>query len=160
MGITTIWELTSVCVYAHGTKAYLLFTPSDVNHSISTMRQHLGLLGHKKEHNAPQLNKAQCNFCCYSETHPSLSPTHISKIINRCPNSLFWPEYHKHTSSFCVLFVFQFCVIKSGYIPLHFLDCTLIALILIQSGFKKKKHLREHVLNYKYGLIPFQLNPD
>lgn len=51
----------------------------------------------EKEHNAPKLDKAQCSFCCYSETQPSLSPTHICKIINRCPKSLLWRVYHKHT---------------------------------------------------------------
>lgn len=60
----------------------------------------------KKEQNAPKLYKAQCGFCCYSETRPSLSPTHICKIINRCLKSLHRPAYHKH--SLCLIILFHF----------------------------------------------------
>lgn len=35
----------------------------------------------KKEQNALKLYKAQCGFCCYSETRPSLSPTHSAKSL-------------------------------------------------------------------------------
>lgn len=64
---------------------------------VSTVSQHLELLGHKKEEKSSKLDAAQCSFCCYSESHPSLSPTHICKIINRCQSGLLWPAYCKHT---------------------------------------------------------------
>lgn len=55
----------------------------DGNHSVSIPGQNLGpgLLCHKKEHNASQSTEAQCSFCWYSESHPSLSPTHICKWL-------------------------------------------------------------------------------
>lgn len=79
------------------TLVYWHVTLCDGNHSRSTASQRLELLRNKKEHNAPKLDKAQCSFCCYSETRPSLSPTHICKIINRCLKSFLRPAYHKHS---------------------------------------------------------------
>ena len=98
---------------------YWHFTLSDGNHSVRTGSQHLELLGHKKEHNAPKLDGAQYSFCCYSETRPSLSPKHICKIINRCLKSLLWPAYHKHTPS-PLLYYSIFSVTMSGSIPFVF----------------------------------------
>lgn len=90
------------------TLVYWHITLCDGNHSVSTMSQYFELLGHKKkkEQNALKLYKAQCGFCCYSETRPSLSPTHICKIINRCLKSLLRPAYHKH--SLCLIILFHF----------------------------------------------------
>ncbi len=145
-GITTILLFVCVCacalvsaqkhVYAHmhtglhtDVSVLAFHCECDGNHSVSTASQHLEILGHKKEHNAPKLDKAQCSFCCYSETRPSLSPTHICKIINRCLKSLLRPAYRKYTLS-TSLYYSIFSVTMSGSVPLHFLNSISTAHVL------------------------------
>lgn len=109
---------------------YWHVTLCDGNHSVSTESQPLELLGHKKEHNAPKLDKAQCGFCCYSETSPSLSPTHICKIINRCLKSLLRPAYRKHALSTSLYYsIFSVTMSRAG--PLRFLNSISIAHVLM-----------------------------
>lgn len=94
--LCTLYTKACFCTYALDCMLTLLCwlaAPHDGNHFIRNASQHTELLGHKKEHNAPKLHKAQCSFCCYSETHPSLTETHICTIINKCERSL----YRKHT---------------------------------------------------------------
>ena len=143
------------------------FTLSDGNHSVSSASQHSRAPGsQKKEQNAPKLDKAQCSFCCYSETRPSLSPTHICKIINRCLKSLLRPAYRKHTLSLphCIIPFAQsprlapFLCISS--IPSPLLTCRM------QSGHKHMQILPvkitertdSHRLTSVRRLISFQQN--
>lgn len=104
--------------------AYWHFTLSDGNNSVSAVSQHLELLGHKTEHNALKLDKAQCSFCCYSETLPSLSPTHICKIINRCLKSLHRPAYHKHSTSLLLHFLSHHAWLCFSAFPQFHLCCS------------------------------------
>lgn len=96
----------------------------------------------KKEHNASKLDKAQCSFCCYSETHPALSPTHICKIINRCQRSLIQPVYHKHALPTSLHYSI-FSVNISGCAALHFFCSIPIAHMLLRSGHKHMQIIRE-----------------
>lgn len=143
-------------------------TLCDGNHSVSTASQHSELPGHKREHNAPQLDKAQCGFCCYSETRPVLSPIHICKIINRCLKSLLRPAYHKHTLS-TTLYCSIFSISTSGSVPLHFLNPFSAAHTLMQSDHKHMQTLtqknikllaRSHMLTSVLRLIPFHQSQD
>lgn len=138
---------------------------------MSAVSQHLELLGHKTEHNALKLDKAQCSFCCYSETRPSLSPTHICKIINRCLKSLLRPAYQKHALYLTILFHFlsRHAWLRSSAFPQFHLHHSRADALRPQThaNTHKAKHkmCRENLQPLNLGssacvrlIIPFQQN--
>lgn len=151
------------------TLVYWHVTLCDGNHSRSTASQRLELLRNKKEHNAPKLDKAQCSFCCYSETRPSLSPTHICKIINRCLKSFLRPAYHKHSLPHYIIPFSQspclapFLCISS--IPSQLLTCWCTQASNTCKYSQRKTlslptHTHTHMLTSVLRRIPFQQNHD
>ncbi len=96
----------------------------------------------KREHNALKIDKAQSSFCCYSETRPALSPTHICKIINRCLKSLISVSVSQ-TRTLPQLYYSICSVTISGSLPLHFLNSIPSAHVLMHSGHKHMQMQRE-----------------
>lgn len=107
----------------------------------SSASQHSELPGHhQKEQNASKSDKAQCSFCGFSETRPSLSPTHICTITNRCPKIPSQPAYRKLALCPSVYYSI-FSVTTSGSVTLHFLNSISSAHVRKRSGQKPMQML-------------------
>lgn len=107
----------------------------------SSAGQHSELPGHhQKERNASKSDKAQCSFCGFSETRPSLSPTHICTITNRCPKIPSQPAYRKLALRPSVYYSI-FSVTTSGSVTLHFLNSISSAHVPKHSGQKPMQML-------------------
>lgn len=81
-----------VCAHMHSSLAcwhYFTAALCDDNHSVSAASQHSELLGHKREHNASKLDKAQCSFCCYSEAHPACPQQTSAKSLTDVKGASF-----------------------------------------------------------------------
>lgn len=115
--ITTILLFVSVCAHQRTPRLTRSTSRADVSLLVclssvtvttrSSVSQHSQLPGHQKERNASKSDKAQCSFCGFSETRPSLSPTHICTITSRCLKSPSQPAYRKTCAlSLSVLFHF------------------------------------------------------
>lgn len=107
----------------------------------SSASQHSELPGHhQKERNASKSDKAQCSFCGFSETRPSLSPTHICTITNRCPKIPSQPAYRKLALRPSVYYS-NFSVTTSGSVTLHFLNSISSTHVPKHSGQKPMQML-------------------
>lgn len=109
----------------------------------SSASQHSELPGHhQKERNASKSDKAQCSFCGFSETRPSLSPTHICTITNRCPKIPSQPAYRKLALRPSVYYS-NFSVTTSGSVSLHFLNSISSTHVPKHSGPEAHANARE-----------------